>query len=226
MDGWLSRRALLLAVMLFLLVTVATIAGLFGGLDSLATDLRLRLPLSAVAWLSVPFVVAGSVGATALAVALSVLLLLRKRRSLALGLVLGYIVANAIELTLKFTFSHPNPPDLGHGGGSMIPSYLRLMTDAEIGLLPQRVLLDSYPSGHTARLLLLCLVVAAAWPGWRFRRALPALVVLLVLALVLGGSHWPSDVLGGASLGWACAAGAFLFARSNSSAATRPPATP
>jgi len=228
MDGWLSRRALLLAVMLFLLVTVATIAGLFGGLDNLATGVRLRLPLTVVAWLSIPFVVAGSVGVTALVVILLVLALRRQRRSLALGLVVGYLVANTVELGIKFSFSHPNPPDLGHAGGSVIPglALLRLLTDADTGLLPRRVLLDSYPSGHTARLLLLCLVVAAAWPGWRFRRALPALVVLLVLALVLGGSHWPSDVLGGASLGWACAAGAFLFARSNSSAATRPPATP
>jgi len=230
MDRWLSRRALPPAVLLFLLVTVATIAGLFGGLDNLATGVRLRLPLTVVAWLSIPFVVAGSVGVTALVVILLVLALRRQRRSLALGLVVGYLVANTVELGIKFSFSHPNPPDLGHAGVSVIPglALLRLLTDADTGLLPRRVLLDSYPSGHTARIVLICFVIAAAWPRWRLRYLMPGFVLLLALTLILGGSHWPSDVLGGACLGWACAAVVNLYARSNPSAEAEnaPPLTP
>jgi membrane-associated phospholipid phosphatase len=207
MDRWLSRRALPLAILLFLLVTAATAVGVFGPVDSLATELRLRLPHGTVAWLSAPFVVAGSVGATATAVVALGLLMLRRRPRLALGLVSGYLLANLIELAVKFTFTHPNPPNLGHGG-SPVPDLflLHLLTDANIGLLPSRILLDSYPSGHTARIVLLCLVTAAAWPSRRLRCVMAVFVFLLALALVLGGSHWPSDVLGGACLGWICAA--------------------
>ena len=203
-DRCLSRRALLLALLLFLLVTVATMAGLFNGVDRLVTPVRLRLPADIVDWLSAPFVVAGSVGATAVVLAILVILLLHRQPRLAAGLITGYLLVNVVELALKFAFTHPNPPDFGRTGGSAVPdiALLHLLTDANVGLLPRQILLDSYPSGHTARVMLLCLVTALAWPRWRPRSALPFFFVLLVLALILGGSHWPSDTLGGACLGW------------------------
>ena len=66
-----------------------------------------------------------------------------------------------------------------------------------------------YPSGHAALIASLCLAAVLAAPARRRRQvamgAAAAAAVLLVWAVPVGGSHHPSDVLGGAlvAVGWA-----------------------
>lgn len=75
-------------------------------------------------------------------------------------------------------------------------------------LLPHldRVHSTSYPSGHAAGAMILCLALAWLAPS-RYRKG--ATVVALCLALAIGVSrvmlavHWPSDVLAGWGLGLA-----------------------
>src|SRR5579884_2503741 len=58
---------------------------------------------------------------------------------------------------------------------------------------------NSYPSGHTARAVVVAAAVAYAWP--RVRAAAAVWVVLVPAALVAAGDHTISDVVGGALLG-------------------------
>jgi membrane-associated phospholipid phosphatase len=57
----------------------------------------------------------------------------------------------------------------------------------------------SYPSGHSARAVVLAAVLAYAFPRLRFAAA--AWVLLVPAALVVGGDHTVSDVVGGTLLG-------------------------
>ncbi len=87
-------------------------------------------------------------------------------------------------------------------------------------LLPHldRVHSTSYPSGHAAGAMILCLALAWLVPP-RYRGA--ATVIALCVALAIGVSrvmlavHWPSDVLAGWGLGlaWALAWRPLLAAR-------------
>ncbi len=74
----------------------------------------------------------------------------------------------------------------------------------------------SYPSGSVTRLVYFgTLACAAAWRWPRLHRGrMPALVAIILLVAFAAGTrvvirwHWPSDVLGGALLGTACACAA------------------
>jgi membrane-associated phospholipid phosphatase len=57
----------------------------------------------------------------------------------------------------------------------------------------------SYPSGHSARAVVLAALVACAYPRARYTAA--AWVVLVPAALVVAGDHTVSDVVGGTLLG-------------------------
>jgi len=58
---------------------------------------------------------------------------------------------------------------------------------------------NSFPSGHTARSVVLAAILAYAWP--RARRAAAAWLVLIPVALVVAGAHTISDVVGGMLVG-------------------------
>jgi len=58
---------------------------------------------------------------------------------------------------------------------------------------------SSYPSGHTARSVVLAAMVAYAWP--RLRWVAAAWVLLVPAALVISAAHVISDVVGGMLLG-------------------------
>jgi len=58
---------------------------------------------------------------------------------------------------------------------------------------------NSYPSGHSARGVVVAALLAYVFP--RLRVALAAWVVLVPAALVVGGAHTLTDVVGGTTLG-------------------------
>jgi membrane-associated phospholipid phosphatase len=63
----------------------------------------------------------------------------------------------------------------------------------------------SFPSGHAATSFACATVLAAAWP--KRRAVFYALAVLIAFSRLYNGVHFPLDVLGGAVLGVAIAAG-------------------
>lgn len=92
------------------------------------------------------------------------------------GLALGaaYVAGNVTEALVKSTLTRP--PLYAHG--------MHL-----VGFD------NSYPSGHTIRVVLLAAAIAAAWP--RLRVAAAAWAAATVVLLELGGWHVPSDIVGG-----------------------------
>jgi membrane-associated phospholipid phosphatase len=111
-----------------------------------------------------------------------------------------FLLSLPIEIVLKFTLDQPTPTtDL----------YRRTIHYALLGLPT----MQSFPSGHATRtafmtVLFAFLLVRGLGPA----RALPAVAVLCVVALVSGwsriylGYHWPMDVIGGFALGAGMAA--------------------
>ncbi len=80
----------------------------------------------------------------------------------------------------------------------------RLRPEDEVHLVP--VSTPSFPSGHAANSMIVCVTLAIAFFG-ATRWKNPALVVALLLSFFIGlsrlmlGVHWPSDVIGGWSFG-------------------------
>jgi undecaprenyl-diphosphatase len=91
-----------------------------------------------------------------------------------------------------------------------------------------------FPSGHAtaAAAYFGALIYAVGDLPTRARRALrwaaAAMIVLVALARVVLGAHWPSDTLGGIALGLACATAAALISSSTdrSRAGSTSPAAP
>jgi membrane-associated phospholipid phosphatase len=70
---------------------------------------------------------------------------------------------------------------------------------------------NSYPSGHSARAMVLAALVAYTWP--RLRPAAVLWVLLVPVALVASGAHSISDVVGGTLLGLALVLAAHVMIR-------------
>lgn len=125
------------------------------------------------------------------------LLAMRKRRA---GLAMLGVLLLAMSLTVGFQFALMRPR----------PGDVRLV-------LPMSAF-PSFPSGHAAGAFGCATLAALIWPRLRW----PALfgAALISLTRVYLGQHYPSDVLGGASLGVATAAAVYCFYRSKDE--TRP----
>ncbi len=100
---------------------------------------------------------------------------------------MALVATTLVEIAIKFVL--PQAPIPGDVGRLPDPSFIDFDTP------------HPYPSGHMLRAVLLLGVVYALWPNRLVR-----LFVLLALAGAAGarvylGTHWPSDVLGGALLG-------------------------
>jgi len=142
------------------------------------------VPLLGATWASGLDVAANIVTLPAQAVVSSVLvglccLALRRRGRTRTALVwaAAWVAANAVEVLCKSMLARP----LLHAHGHVLVAFQ-----------------SSYPSGHSARAVLLAAAAATAWPfALRWAAAWAAVTIVL---LELDGWHVPSDIAGGVLL--------------------------
>ena len=190
------RLILLLSTAAFLVCTAAAGAGLFHPLDVLILDLAQGTDSRLLDAVGLVTSVVGGVEFVAVAtVVLAAGLLLDGRGRLALRLIVAFAVTGLIELAAKTVVPQPSVPE-----GAMRtpdPSLLDVSTPYP------------YPSGHMLRSIILLGAVYLLWPSRPGRVALLIFLAAAAASRVYLGTHWPSDVLGGALLGIAGLAWAF-----------------
>jgi membrane-associated phospholipid phosphatase len=131
--------------------------------------------------------------------------------SQAAGLLAGQAVLWATEGPLKHAFHRPRPQ------AALADAFARGDAIAAYGERPMQ---HAFPSGHAATSMAIAFVLASfalALPEpWRRRLALGLLglgVLLVGLARVYAGAHFPLDVLGGWVLGAGCGTVGVLVGR-------------
>lgn len=72
---------------------------------------------------------------------------------------------------------------------------------------------NSFPSGHTIAAFSFAGAVSLLFHRRWLTATLLILATLAGLSRIAVGAHWPLDVLGGAAIGWLCAAGGVAWAR-------------
>ncbi len=143
---------------------------------------------------------------TLLLLGITTVLPTKKRYKLAI--ILAYLLGLVLVWVGKETLHHPAPPFLFHRGGSGLhfpSSYVQIQY--------------SYPSGHTYRTFFVVTLLIATLAQAKHHLAVKLGIALmcslaavgLVIALIVLGKHWTTDVIGGASLAVAFASGASLL---------------
>lgn len=107
-----------------------------------------------------------------------VVLARRGRRRAALAWAVAWLVANGLEVVGKGLLHRPALSTVVNG--------MRLQVVA---------FETSFPSGHTARALVVAFMLAAVWPRIAWAAGLWAVVTCVLL--VVSGDHTPSDIAGG-----------------------------
>ncbi len=185
-----GRGPLLATLAAFAALSAAAGAGLLQDADSRLLRLAQARSSTGLDALGSALSVPGRAELSAVALAaLALWLLVRGRGRLGVRLLVALAATTVVEIATKFVV--PQAPIPGDVGRVPDPSLFDFATPYP------------YPSGHMLRAVLLLGAVYALWPNRPVR-----LVVVLTLAgaawaRVNLGTHWPSDVLGGALLGLA-----------------------
>jgi undecaprenyl-diphosphatase len=192
-DNW---RILLLSTGAFLGCSVAAGAGLFRPLDVKILGLAQRESSGVMDTVGLVTSLVGGVEFIAVAaIALAAGLFVEGRRRLASRLLVAFVVTGLIEVVFKMVVPQtPVPGEALHGPD---PSLLDISTPYP------------YPSGHMLRAVLLLGALYLLWPNRPVRLAIVAFLIASAASRLYLGTHWPSDVLGGALLGIAGLAWAF-----------------
>jgi membrane-associated phospholipid phosphatase len=192
-DNW---WVLLLSTAAFLGCSVAAGLGLFRSLDVKLLGLAQRESSWVMDKIGLVASVVGGVEFVAVAaVALAAGLAFAGRRRLASRLLIAFVATGLIELVFKMVV--PQPPVPADALRAPDPSLLDIS-------MPY-----PYPSGHMLRSVLLLGAIYLLWPNRTGRLSIVAFLVTSAAGRLYLGTHWPSDVLGGALLGIAGLAWAF-----------------